>query len=58
MWNRAVIIVEDILNKMKQYSTAMIEPAKPIPTVSQTSLVRGDSITFSRGKSLHNHDSI
>ena len=58
MWNRALIIVEDILNKMKQYSTAMIEPAQPIPTVSQTSLVRGDSITFSRGKSLHNHDSI
>lgn len=58
MWNRAVIIVEDILNKMKQYSIAMTEPAQPIPTVSQTSLVRGDSITFSRGKSLHNHDSI
>ena len=31
---------------------------QPIPTVSQTSLIRGDSTMFSRGKNLHNHNSI
>ena len=56
MWNHAITIVEDILNKMKQVSQAMIESVQPIPTVSQISLVRGHSIMFSRDKSLYNHD--
>ena len=44
LWNRPRITVEDILNKMKQVSPAMIELVQPIPTVPETTfLVRGDS---------------
>ena len=44
LWNRPRIIVEDILNKMKQVSPAIIESVQPIPTVPETTfLVRGDS---------------
>ena len=45
LWNRPRIIVEDILNKMKQVSPAIIESVQPMPNVSQTTfLVRRDSI--------------
>ena len=44
LWNRPKIIVEDILNKMKQVSPAMIESVQPMPTVPETTfLVRADS---------------
>ena len=33
LWNRPKFIVEDILNKMKQISPAMIESGQPMPTV-------------------------
>ena len=32
LWNRPKFIVEDILNKMKQISPAMIESGQPMPT--------------------------
>ena len=41
--NHPRIIVEDILNKAKHISAAMIESAQPMPTVPETTfLVRGD----------------
>ena len=44
LWDRSKIIVEDILNKMKQVSPAMIESVQPMPTVPETTfLVRADS---------------
>ena len=44
LWDRPKIIVEDILNKMKQVSPAMIESVQPMPTVPETTfLVRADS---------------
>ena len=44
LWNRPRVTVEDILNKMKQDSSAMIESVQPMPTVRETTfLVRGDS---------------
>ena len=45
LWNRPRIIVEDILDKMKQVSPAMIESVQPMPTVLETTfLVRADSM--------------
>ena len=44
LWNCPKTIVEDILNKMKQVSPAMIESVQPMPTVPETTfLVRADS---------------
>ena len=44
LWDRPKIIVEDILNKMKQVSPAMIESVQPMPTVPETTfLVRAYS---------------
>ena len=44
LWNRPKIIVEDILNKMKQVSPAMIESAQLMPTVPETTFLdRADS---------------
>ena len=44
LWNRPRIVVEDILNKMKQVWPAMIESVQLMPTVPETTfLIRGDS---------------
>ena len=44
LWNCPRLIVEDILNKMKQVSPAMIESVQTMPTVSETTyLLRGGS---------------
>ena len=43
LWSHPRIIVEHILNKMKEVSLAMIELVQSMPTVPETTfLVRGD----------------
>ena len=50
--NHAGVIVENIINKMKQVSPAMIESLQIMPTVLQIFLVRRDSMNVTEMKTI------